>query len=178
MIGTGGFLNPLDTIKQLGVKKGMIIADFGCGAGYFSIPLAKLVGGEGKVFAFDVLETALESVKGRARLEGLFNIETRRCDLEKENSSGLENDSIDLVVMANILFQSDDKNGIIKEAHRILKNEGQVIIIDWKPEQPMGPKADSIVSIESIKEIAQTLGLKFLNDLSIDKYHWGVIFSK
>lgn len=178
MVGTGGFLNPLDTIKQLDVKKGMIIADFGCGAGYFSIPLAKVVGEEGKVFSFDVLETAIESVKGRARLEGLFNIETRRRDLEKENSSGLENNFVDLVIMANILFQSEHKNDIIKEAHRILKNEGQMVMIDWKPEQPMGPKADFIVSIESIKEIAQNLGLRFSNDLSVDKYHWGIIFKK
>ena len=178
MTGTGGFLRPEETIKQLNIKKGDWVADFGCGAGYFSIPLAKMIEKEGKVYALDVLDSALESVRSRAKIEGLLNIETKRCNLEILGNSGLGNGSVDLVLLHNILFQSDKKDDIIKEAARILKNSGEISIIDWKASQPMGPSKDLIVSIDSVKEMAEKSGLKFKKDMIVDNYHWGIIFEK
>jgi len=178
MVGTGGFLDPKEIIKQFDVREGMQVADFGCGAGYFTIPLAKAVGSEGRVYALDALESALNSVQSQARIEGLLNIAIKRCNLEVLNSSGLEDDSMDVVVLANILFQSDNKLGIIKEAGRTLKKKGKMAIIDWQSDQPMGPPKDLIVSIEEIKKIAEKSGLKFKKDIKVDKYHWGILFEK
>jgi ubiquinone/menaquinone biosynthesis C-methylase UbiE len=178
MKGTGGFLNPEQTIKQLNIEKGMVIADFGCGAGYFTVPLAKIVGEQGKIYALDVLETALESVRSRAKLEGLLNIETKRCNLEVSVGSGIDNNSVDWILLHNILFQSDDKSDIIKEAVRILKKGGKISAIDWKENQPMGPSKELVVSIESVKKIAEQSGLKFRSEMNVDNYHWGMIFEK
>lgn len=178
MTGTGGFLNPEETIKQFNIKKGMQVADFGCGAGYFVIPLAKMVDEQGKVYALDVLETALESVRSKAKIEGLFNIITRRCNLEILNSSGIEDNSTDLVLLSNILFQSDNKPGIIKEAARVLKKNGEMAIIDWQADQPMGPPKNLIVPVETIKKLAEDSGLRFKEKISVDKYHWEMIFGK
>jgi ubiquinone/menaquinone biosynthesis C-methylase UbiE len=177
MIGTGGFLQPEEIIKQLNIKKGMQVADFGCGAGYFVIPLAKTVG-EGLVYAFDVLEQALESVRSRAKLQGLFNIETKRCNLEIPSSSGLPGSSLDMVLLANILFQSSKKIDIIKEAKRVLRKGGELVIIDWQENQPMGPPKELIVALESIKKMVQDEGLIFKKEVLIDKYHWGMVFQK
>ena len=178
MVGTGGFLNPEQVIKQLNIKAGMHVADFGCGAGYFVIPMAKLVTNEGKVYALDVLDSALESVRSRARIEGLFNIVPNRCNLEILGSSQIENNSIDLVLLSNILFQSDNKAGIIKEANRILKENGELVIIDWNENQPLGPSKDLFVPIEKIRGIVEQSSLKFKQNLFIDQYHWGMVFTK
>jgi ubiquinone/menaquinone biosynthesis C-methylase UbiE len=178
MVGTGGFLNPEEALKQLNITKGMKVADFGCGAGYFSIPLAKAVDNEGKVYALEVLDTALESVRSQAKIRGLFNIETKRCNLEIAGGSGLEDKSVDLVVLANILFQSDKKADIIKEASRIAKQRGEMVVIDWQANQPMGPPKELIISPGSVRKIAEKEGLKFKKDINVDKYHWGMIFEK
>ena len=178
MTGTGGFLNPEQVIKQLNIKEGMQVADFGCGAGYFVIPMAKIVKDQGKVYALDVLDSALESVRSRARIEGLFNIMPRRCNLEVFTGSQIENNSIDLVLLSNILFQSDNKSGIIKEAVRIIKPGGEFAVIDWLANQPLGPSKDLIVSIEDIKKMTEENGLKFNRNIQVDKYHWGMIFKK
>ena len=47
------FIDPLDVIAQMELKEGISIADFGCGTGYLSIPLAKKIGKEGKVYSLD-----------------------------------------------------------------------------------------------------------------------------
>jgi len=177
MPGTGGFLQPEEVLRQLNIKRNMQVADLGCGAGYFTIPLAKIVS-EGKVYAFDVIEQALESVRSRAKLQGLFNIEAKRCNLEIIGSSGLADNSIDLVLLANILFQSPKKIDIIKEAKRILKKGGEIVIIDWQPNQPMGPPKDLIVFQDSIKKMTQDERLTFKKEFPVDAYHWGMIFTK
>jgi ubiquinone/menaquinone biosynthesis C-methylase UbiE len=124
------------------------------------------------------MEQALESVRSRAKIQGLFNIETRRCNLENPSGSGLIINSIDLVVLANILFQSSKKLDIIKEAKRVLKKGGEMVIIDWQPDKPMGPPKDLIASQDTIKKMAQAEGLIFKKEITVDVYHWGMIFSK
>ena len=176
--GTGGFLNPLEAIKQLNILTNMWAADFGCGAGFFVIPMAEIVGKDGKVFALDVMDSALESVRSKAKMKGFFNIITKRCNLETLGGSQIENNSIDLVLLSNILFQSDNKAGIIKEGARILKPGGEMAIIDWRENQPMGPAKDLITPIDNVGTMAEENGLKFKKEIQVDKYHWGMIFVK
>lgn len=72
------FDNPLrkwlqDPQRILGgyVEAGMTVADIGCGMGYFSVPMAKMVGPSGKVIAVDLQATMLRCVAGRARRAGV-----------------------------------------------------------------------------------------------------------
>jgi len=176
--GTGGFLNPKRIIEEFDIKEGMKIADFGCGAGYFTISMAKAVGQEGKVYTLDVLKTALESVHSKAKAEGLLNIESIWANLEVTNGSKLENKSIDLVLLANILFQSTQKADIIKEAKRVLKNKGKIIIIEWQKTQPMGPSENLIVPKELVQNLAKKEKLKLEKEFPAGDNHWGMIFTK
>lgn len=176
--GTGGFLRPEQVIEEANIKEGMQIADFGCGAGYFTIPMARIVGEKGKVYAVDVLKTALESVKSKAKIEGLLNIEIVLSNLEILGNSKLEDEFMDSVLLANILFQSLKKADIIKEAKRILKKGGKLIVIEWEKNQPMGPSEKLIVSKSLIKDLAKKEDFKVKKDFPAGKSHWGLIFEK
>lgn len=176
--GTGGFLDPDKVIEEFGIKEGMKIADFGCGAGYFAILMAKAVGENGRIYALDVLKTALESVRSRAKAEGLLNIETAWSNLEIFGGSKLPGDSVDIALLANILFQSSKKADIIKEAKRVVKKGGKMIVIDWKKDQPMGPPQDLIVSPDSMKGMVKQEGFKLEKEFSAGDRHWGMIFIK
>lgn len=176
--GTGGFLRPQQVIEELNIEKGMKIADFGCGAGYFTIPLAEQVGEEGKVYALDVLKTALESVRGRAKQEGLLNIQTIWSDLEAPQGSKLKDQAVDLVLVANILFQSSKKDDIFKEANRVLKKGKRMVVIEWKKNQPMGPPEKLVVDKKTVQSLAEQRGFKFKKEFSASKNHWGMIFEK
>ena len=103
--GSGGFMDPERIAAGFGLTEGMRVADFGSGAGYFTIIMAKMVGDNGLVTAVDLMNFALETLRTKAKVEGLGNIQTVRSNLEVLGSSGLANDSQDVVLLANILFQ-------------------------------------------------------------------------
>lgn len=178
-LGTGGFLNPELIVNEFSLREGMSVADFGSGAGYFTILIAERVGKEGKVYALDILESALESVKARAGAAELENIEVIRTNLEVVGSSGLADQSQDIVLLANILFQSDKKSEILREARRVLKNSGSLIVVDWKKNTggfgpPDGLRTDTTV----MHTLVTKEGFEFERDFNAGQFHFGMILRK
>ena len=171
-----GFLNPAEVLKQLKLKKGMIAADFGCGSGGWVIPLAKILE-EGKIYAIDILEEPLSALKGRAKLEKILNVETVRSNVEAKNGSKLSDNSCDLVLMTNLLFECDDKKIVLEEGKRVLKPGGRILVVDWIKDNPLTPEIEW-VDFEEIKKIAKELDLKLEKEFEAGLYHWGLIFVK
>jgi ubiquinone/menaquinone biosynthesis C-methylase UbiE len=174
--GSKGLIDQNRIISQLGIKNGMIIADLGCGAGYFTIPIARMMGNTGKVYAVDVLTSALESVVSQAKLYGLLNVERIRANVEIVGGTKIEDGKVDMVIMANILFQCDDKDGVFQEAKRILAPGGKIVVIDWVPNNAaLGPKYEHCISEETAKTIAIKNGLKVVEKLRAGVTHYGFI---
>jgi len=169
-----GFLNPTEVFKKLKLHKNMIAADFGSGSGGWAIPLAKILE-EGKVYAIDILEEPLSALRGRLRIEKIFNIEIRKADVEK--GTFLLADSCDLVLMTNLLFECEDKKKVIAEGKRVLKKEGRILVVDWEKDNPLTPRVEK-VSIEDIKKIAKELDLKIEKEFKAGPYHWALILVK
>jgi len=177
--GSDTFLRPEAVLIQLPINEGFKVADFGAGSGYFSVLFAQRVGSEGKVFAIDVVSEALEAIRSRARLAGVANIEAKRANLEVPGSTGLNDASLDLVFIANVLFQSQKKEAILKEAVRVLKSGGFLVVIGWHKEQPFVSKEGLWPLSESeARQLAEKLDLKFEKKLDVGAYHWGSIFKK
>lgn len=178
-VGMGSFLDPLSIVEQFGIRDGMKVADFGSGGGYFAIYMAERVGSAGKVYALDILEEKLDNLRSKARSQGLENIETIRTNLEVIGGSSLLDSSQDLVLLANVLFQSRRQDDIIKEGARILKIKGELIIIDWNQGTGgFGPPDDLRSSPENMKTVAERQGLSFVRALDAGQFHFGLIFSK
>ena len=172
-------MDPQRIAGYFGILPGMKIADFGSGAGYFTIFLAKAVGESGMVTAIDVLDTALETLRAKAKAEGLRNIETVRANLEIPGGSGLGNDSQDLVLLANILFQSQKKAEIVAEAKRTLKSGGSLIVIDWqKGTNGFGPPDNLRTSPEKMRQLVVGNGFQFASEIDAGDFHFGLIFKK
>lgn len=169
-----GFLNPTGILKTLSLQENMLAADFGCGSGGWVIPLAKFLN-KGKVWALDVQDEMLSALKSKADIEKLYNIEISRRNLEQ--GSGIHESSLDLVLITNLLFQVSQKKEILSEAKNILKPGGKLLVIDWIPDNHLGPKEER-VSSEEIIEMTKNLGLNLEKEFPASDYHWGLIFIK
>jgi len=173
------FVRPEEAIKNFGLEPGMMVADFGCGSGHYSLAAAKIVGDLGKVFAIDVQKELLESVKSAARLNNLNNIEFVWADLESSEGSRLNPDSIDLVIVSNILFQAENRPAVAKEAFRILKNKGRLAVIEWSESfGNLGPRSEDIVKKDEAKKIFMEQGFVLEKEFEPGDHHYGLIFAK
>ena len=170
------FLNVHQVLDNLTLKDDMMVCEFGCGGADFSVALAKRVS-RGRVYALDIQEEKLSAVKNKLKLQKINNVSLILCDLELPEGSTLQNNSLDIVVIPNVLFQAENKNAIIKEAKRILKSGGQLLIIDWLKIAPLGPK-EGLVNPDTLKKMANTLGLSLTKEFAIGDYYYGLLFVK
>jgi ubiquinone/menaquinone biosynthesis C-methylase UbiE len=175
----GKFLKPDAIITQLNVAKGGVAADFGCGPGYFSLPFAKAVGEDGRVYSLDVLAQSLETVASEARVLGISNIETKRVNLENSNGSKLESAKLDWVIMKDVLFQNKKKDKMIEEAYRILKDGGQVLVVEWaQNDLTVGPEKEIRILPEDLKKMFQDQKFTIEKDIDAGDFHYAFVAVK
>ena len=173
------FVDPARIIGQIDVTPGASVADFGCGSGYFSFEFAKVVGSEGKVYALDILPSALEAVASRAKILHLGNITPKRVNLEREGGSGLGMTSVDWVVLKDMLFQNEHKGVILKEVSRVLKPGGSAIIMEWNPKaSAVGPEKSLRIDPETLKALLAEAGLSADRNLPAGGYHYAFLAKK
>jgi ubiquinone/menaquinone biosynthesis C-methylase UbiE len=173
------FLDPQAVLDQLEISDGMRVADFGCGAGHFSLVAAKKVGEKGVVFAIDILPEKLETVKSQAKNLGLTNIQLKHENLELENGSKLEPGSVDWVIIKDMLYQNKEKGMILTEAKKVLTAKGKILIVEWITEDTsIGPQRELRISKEEMVDLAQKNGLGVLKEVKVGDFHYGLVLIK
>lgn len=173
------FVDPRSVVRSLPVAPKGVVADFGCGAGYFSVEFARAVGDDGEVIAIDVLPSALEAMESQIKTLGIRNIRTKRANLEREGGSGLQPASVDWVVAKDILFQNQNKEVILREIARVLRPGGRALIMEWSPESPsVGPDAGTRLSSEVLKELLGKSGLHVEQEVPVGAFHYAFLATK
>jgi len=119
------FTRPEKILAKAGIRRGQRILDFGCGGGSYAIPAAKMVGEEGKVYALDIHPLSQEYVVRKAAKEGLTNISTILSDRDTH----LPDQSVDVVLLYDIIHMIQDKPALLEELHRVLKPEGALSVL-------------------------------------------------
>ena len=88
-IRTSNFIRPDDVLREVGIREGMKVVHLGSGPGFYVIPAARYVGPAGRAVGIDIRENTLETLKHKAKMEGLDNVDAIRGDLEKLNGLNL-----------------------------------------------------------------------------------------
>ncbi|VVB86952.1 Putative arsenite methyltransferase [uncultured archaeon] len=170
--GRAQFLNPGNIIEKLKLTGEMVIADLGCGTGFFSIPVSKRVK---KVFALDIQQEMLDILGNKIEKEKITNIETI---LSEESSIPLSDKSVDIILMVNVFHELEDKVSLLKEVKRVLNRKGRLVIIDWKKmEMDFGPPFEERLSEKDVIEICHGNGFTFLERSNAGPYNYLLIFS-
>lgn len=141
-------------IEKIQIKEDDLIADLASGPGRFSIEFAKRVN-KGLVYAIDISEEALETLKDSLNKKKINNVKILLADISKKIP--LDNNSIDIVFMANAFHgfvHGGTWSNVLKEAYRILKSDGKLAILEFKKtHRPPGPPINIRISYEELSEL-------------------------
>ncbi len=166
------FLKPAQIVQRLKSKgyllQGFYVGDFGCGAGFFTALFAQEVGPEGRVKAFDIQEEVLKEAEEFVSQAGYKNVDYIQADLEEKVP--LEDNSLDLVFISQVLFQSEKPEKILQEAYRVLKQNRYLVVIE--PEKGhilfQGQKT---FSKEELENLVVKAGFQIRETDLVDQFH-------
>ena len=103
------------------------VADLGAGTGYFAFPLARALAGRGHVYALDIEPEMLQLLRERqGSIRNLSVLQTGEPELP------LGSESVDAVLLVNMLHEFSDLGGSLGEVRRILRPGGLLVVSDWK----------------------------------------------
>ncbi|HUL42788.1 MAG TPA: class I SAM-dependent methyltransferase [Bacteroidota bacterium] len=120
--------NPTRILTPL-IKEGLTVLDVGCGPGFFSIEIARMVGPRGRVIAADLQDGMLELVQNKIRGTELeHRLKLVRCGKDKINVT----DRVDLIVAFYMVHEVPDKVGLFKQFRDVLKPQGKVFLVEPK----------------------------------------------
>lgn len=179
MITKNGLLNIDLILRELPTGDNLQIADLGCGNfGFFVFPLARLVGKQGKVYAVDIIKTALDEISRRARLENLTQIETLWSNLEIFGATKIEAGQLDAALLINTLYQAEGSLDMLKESVRMIRPGGKLIVVEWDDEHPFGPAKTQHIKEAKLKTIISKLNLELESEFNPGKFHYGLVLKK
>ncbi len=124
--------NPTKVLNSR-VREGMVVLELGCGPGYFTEEIARLVGRSGKVIAVDLQQGMLNLVKEKIKDTDLES----RVILHKcaEDKIGVQ-EKVDLVLAFFMVHEVPDKKRMLQEIKSILKPDGSLYVIEFKMHPP------------------------------------------
>lgn len=167
-------LNSREVIESTGLKEGDVFLDAGCGDGYISLYASKVVGDQGKVYALDVYPESIEIVKNEIEKKKLNNVEAILADMTDEIP--LDEDSVDKVVMANVLHgfvESEEVDAVMNNISKALKSGGIFTVVEFrKVESERGPPFNVRLAPSDVSEILEKYGFSVLANHEIGKYHY------
>ncbi len=130
------FIHRKNILEEVGIRPGFHVLDYGCGPGSYTVVAARMVGPTGKVHALDIHPLAIQRVQKLSAKKGLTNIQT----IQSGCATGLQNESIDIVLLCDILHHLSEPEAVLHELHRVLKVSGTLSCNDHHM------KEDDIVS--------------------------------
>jgi ubiquinone/menaquinone biosynthesis C-methylase UbiE len=112
------------------VESGVTAMDIGCGMGFFSLPMAELVGPSGRVICVDLQERMISSLRKRASRAGLADrIQTRVCSASSLGTQDLEG-KVDFVLTFAMVHEVPDAAGLLTQIHDVLVPGGRLLIAE------------------------------------------------
>ena len=148
--------------RELDLNKGATFLDVACGWGAYSLAASDIIGKDGQVYAVDLWEEGILSLRNQAVSKGVESITTFVSDVAQ--NIPVENDCVDVCLMATVLhdFVGDKVDRqVMKEIVRVMKSEGILAIVEFKKKDgPPGPPKPIRLSPEEVVKIVSAFGFQ------------------
>ncbi len=165
---------PERTIEALAIEDNQSIADIGAGTGYFTIRIAKHYP-KTKILAVDVEPDMVAYIENRAKSEGLTNVKTLLVQPKEEIKLP---EPVDKILIINTYHHIPDRIHYFKSLSSCLKENGSLIVIDFKLDSPEGPPVEHRIQPDQIQEELRKSGLEKINSMDFLPYQFFLEFKK
>lgn len=162
--------NPEAILFEIGLEAGQTFIDVGCGDGFSTIPAARMVGKEGRVYGLDVDPEAIRCLGEKAEKEGLTQLVLKVGEAEKlivcEGCA-------DFVFFGIVLHDFGDPFRVLTNARRTLKPTGCLVDVDWKKEKmELGPPTVVRFSEQEAVSLIKKAGFSIDSVKKSGHYHY------
>lgn len=173
-------INPFKILERLQIQAGWQVADLGCGSlGHFVFPAAQFVGGEGRVYAVDIQKMVLQAIESAAKAQQYWNVQTVWSDIEVPHATHIPSNSLDLTIVANNLYLSQHREGLVQEAFRLTKPGGLILVIEWKAEPTViGPAPEHRLSQEDARQYFSHAELSLEDAYEAGDCHYALVYRR
>lgn len=174
------FIDADTVLVQIGLKKGEVILDAGCGDGYWSVAASKLVGERGKVWAADVHRPSLDSLTREIFVKGLRNIHPLLVDVTQ--TLPVSTASVDVCLMVNVLHDLREEGAAgpaLDEMARLLRPGGLLALVEFKVmDGPPGPPIEIRMRPGQVEELCAAAGFKPVRQFDAGPYNYALLMTK
>lgn len=173
------FMDPARMLAACNIQTTDTVADFGAGSGFMSRAVASIAT-QGNVFAVEINRDLVARMIHEVDEKQIKNLHPLWGDIELDGGSKIASGSVDMVILSNILFQLDDKASCIREASRVLKPGGRMLIVDWSESfSGLGPAPHHVFAQPMAEALVQEKGFTKLSDtLPAGEHHYAILFKK
>lgn len=171
-------LKPRELLLELGLRPGERVVDLGAGTGFWTVAAASIVGKDGAVWAVDAQGGMITEVQRHSAEAGCTNVSEVKADA---TSTGLPDGIASTVIMGFMLHEVADKVGLLREARRLVGEDGKIINIDFDkkqhpdPEQDFGPPLEVRVDAIQLGRIAAAAGLTITKSVQVTPITYAVV---
>jgi ubiquinone/menaquinone biosynthesis C-methylase UbiE len=175
--------DPSSLVRALGVRADMTALDLCCGDGYFTAPLARIVGG--RVYALDFDPDMIAQARSEAAQQGVTVLEWIIADAY--DVAALIPEPVDFVLLANTFHGAPDKAALATAVAAVLRPGGLFAIVNWHPRPreetivlgaKRGPPTELRMSPASVREAVKPEGFNLSRLVELPPYHYGAIFER
>jgi ubiquinone/menaquinone biosynthesis C-methylase UbiE len=120
----------------LEVQPGQTVVDMGCGNGFYTVPLSKLVGKEGRVLAVDVQPEMLTLLRANLRKQNITNVKPLLGELWNPR---LPDGEIDVILLVDVYHEFSHPVHMLAAMHKSLKPGGRLALVEFREEDAAVP---------------------------------------
>ena len=150
-------LDPLVIMSFCPINIHDTVADIGCGPGFFTLPLAKVLV-NGKLYALDIDDEMLAACREKITQARMGNVEILKCG---EFEFPLEPASVDGAFLAFVVQASPDKPRFLHEVRELIRPRGWCTVLEWyRKETEYGPPLERRIEPDELVKVAETAGFR------------------
>jgi len=165
--------NPEAILVDIGVKAGLTFVDVGCGQGFFTLPAARLVGNEGRVYGLDADSEAIRRLNEKAAKEKLKNF---KLEVGMAEETVFCDSCADIVFFGIVLHDFEDPNKVLSNAKKMLKPNGRLVDLDWKKEpMQLGPPLQIRFNEKKASDLIEAAGFSIDEIKKEGLYHYMIV---